>query len=269
MRPTPYVASLRVYEPLEAFGEIDQLRWSEISMDQHTGRQEQNLALRRIIRPEQTLSRIDGAHIIEHEGERYVAPWSTALRTWAALSAFKESLPSTVTPYFLPEGIESAIISDVEAADVGFDKAPHILTETWVIPPRWFTLFSPEERLRGESPDGPFTIVRTTLVNARKRSQIAYAAVVNAFGEGDVADEMKALVDWLDLFHPGAIVELDYGGLASYVALAEGGIESDNSLEDIQSSLAGLISGDGQEAGIGYSRLVSRWRKVAMYEHAT
>jgi len=93
--------------------------------------------------------------------------------------------------------------------------------------------------------------------------------VVNAFGEGDVADEMKALVDWLDLFHPGAIVELDYGGLASYVALAEGGIESDNSLEDIQSSLAGLISGDGQEAGIGYSRLVSRWRKVAMYEQAT
>lgn len=74
MRPTPYVASLRVYEPLEAFGEIDQLRWSEISMDQHTGRQEQNLALRRIIRPEQTLSRIDGAHIIEHEGSVMLLP---------------------------------------------------------------------------------------------------------------------------------------------------------------------------------------------------
>ena len=269
MRPTPYVASLRVYEPLEAFSELEQLRWSEISMDQHTGQHEQRLALRRIIRPEPIVSRIDGAHLIEHEGERYVAPWSTALRTWAALSGFKESLPSTVTPYFLPQGIEEVITSGVADADIGFDKAPHILTETWVIPPRWFTLFSPEERLRGESPDGPFTIVRTTLTNARKRSQIAYAAVMNAFGEGDVADEMKALVDWLDLFHPGSIVELDYGGLAGYIALAEGGIESDSSLEDIQSSLAGLISGDGQEAGIGYSRLVSRWRKVAMYEQAT
>lgn len=269
MRPTPYVASLRVYEPLEAFNEIEQLRWSEISMDQHTGNQEQSLALRRIIRPEPPISRIDGAHIIEHEGERYVAPWSTALRTWAALSDFKESLPSTVTPYFLSEGIEDVLTSGVADSDIGFDKAPHILTETWVIPPRWFTLFSPEERLRGDSPDGPFTIVRTTLVNARKRSQIAYAAVVNAFGEGDVAEEMKSLVDWLDIFHPGSIVELDYGGLAGFLALAEGGIEADTSLEDIQRSLAGLISGDGQEAGIGYSRLVNRWRKVAAYEQAT
>jgi hypothetical protein len=79
---------------------------------------------------------------------------------------------------------------------------------------------------------------------------------------------MKSLVDWLDLFHPGSIVELDYGGLARYMALAEGNIEEDTSLEDIQRSLAGLISGDGQEAGIGYSRLVNRWRKVAMYEQA-
>ena len=269
MRPTPYVASLRVYEPLEAFSAVEQLRWSEISMDQHTGHQEQSLALRRVISPEPPSSRVDGAHIIEHEGQRYIAPWSTALRTWAALSAFKESLPTSVTPYFLPEGIEEVLSSGVEEADAGFDKAPHILTETWVIPPRWFTLFAPEERLRGESPDGPFTIIRTTLINARKRSQIAYAAVINAFGEGDVAEEMKSLVDWLDIFHPGSIVELDYGGLAVFMALAEGGIHEDASLEDIQSSLAGLISGDGEEAGVGYSRLVSRWRKVAMYEQAT
>jgi hypothetical protein len=106
------------------------------------------------------------------------------------------------------------------------------------------------------------------LLNARKRSQIAYAAVINAFGDGDVAEEMKTLVDWLEIFHPSSIVELDYGGLAGYLALAEGGIESDTSLEDIQRSLAGLISGDGQEAGVGYSQLVSRWRKVAMYEQA-
>lgn len=268
MRPTPYVASLRVYEPLEAFSEVEKLRWSEISMDQHTGHQEQSLALHRIIHPEPPVSRLDGAHIIEHEGERYVAPWSTVLRTWEALSNFKSSLPSTVIPYFLPEAIEEVLTSGIENADIGFDKAPHILTETWVIPPRWFTLFSPEERIRGESPDGPFTLVRTTLLNARKRSQIAYAAVINAFGEGDVAEEMKSLVDWLNIFHPGSIVELDYGGLAGYLALAEGSIESDTSLEDIQRSLAGLIAGDGQEAGIGYSQLVSRWRKVAIYEQA-
>jgi hypothetical protein len=269
MRPTPYVASLRIYEPLEAFSAIEQLRWSEISMVQHTGHQEQSLALTHVIKPAPPISRIDGAHVIEHEGQRYVAPWSTALRIWAALSVFKDSLPATVIPYFLPDAIEEVLTTGIEEADIGFDKAPHILTETWVIPPRWFTLFLPEERLRGDSPDGPYTIVRTTLINARKRAQIAYAAVVNAFGDGDVAEEMKVLVDWLDIFHPSSIVELDYGGLAGYLTLTEGDINADSSLEDIQQSLAGLISGDGQEAGIGYSRLVSRWRRVAMYEQAT
>ena len=52
MRPTPYVASLRVYEPLEAFEPADQLRWSAISMNELTGREEQIRALQRIIAPE-------------------------------------------------------------------------------------------------------------------------------------------------------------------------------------------------------------------------
>ena len=32
MRPTPYVASLRVYEPLSAFEPADQLRWDAIPL---------------------------------------------------------------------------------------------------------------------------------------------------------------------------------------------------------------------------------------------
>ena len=47
MRPTPYVASLRVYEPIESFSPVDQLRWSSISIESYTGRDEQLRALRR------------------------------------------------------------------------------------------------------------------------------------------------------------------------------------------------------------------------------
>ena len=49
MHPTPYVASLRIYEPLTAFGEEDQSRWSNISTATSTGRDEQQRALRRTI----------------------------------------------------------------------------------------------------------------------------------------------------------------------------------------------------------------------------
>ena len=45
MRPTPYVASLRVYEPLTAFDKENQNRWSQIPVTTPTGRDEQDLSL--------------------------------------------------------------------------------------------------------------------------------------------------------------------------------------------------------------------------------
>ena len=85
--------------------------------------------------------------------------------------------------------------------------------------------------------------------------------------------EIEELEDWLDLFHPQSLIELDYGGLANYLDRAlresgETGLDADTSIEDVLSSLAGLAAGDGSLAGKGYERLVSRWRKVAAYESA-
>jgi hypothetical protein len=69
-------------------------------------------------------------------------------------------------------------------------------------------------------------------------------------------------------------VELDYGGLATYlnnllIQNGEAGLDADTSVEDVSTSIAGLASGDGGLAGRGYERLVSRWRKVAALESAT
>ena len=269
MRPTPYVASLRVYEPIEAFDPVDRVRWKQIPMNIHTGNDEQKLALRRVIRPEPPFAQKDGAHILEHDGERFVAPWSTAIRTWAALADFKTMLPSTVFPFFLPQNVEEAISAG--SADWQ-PTAPHILTETWTIPPRWFSLFAPEERIRGSDSNGAFCIARAKIANAKTRCDFTHEAVVNAFGEGGVEEEIQDLYDWMDMFHPKSLVELDYGGLADYLnmALAElGGIEADSSIEDIHESLAGLAANDGATAGLGYERLITRWRKVSAFEQAS
>jgi hypothetical protein len=48
----------------------------------------------------------------------------------------------------------------------------------------------------------------------------------------------------------------------------ETGIEADTSVEDVLHSLSGLAAGDGQMAGQGYERLVSRWRVVQAFESA-
>jgi hypothetical protein len=246
------------------------LRWQDLKVDENSKRNEQEMALRRLVFPEPPAGRPDGAHILEINGLRYVSPWSTATRCWAALDDFKESLPSSVTPYFVPRSLEDVITAGVDLME---DRVPHILTENWVIPPRWFSLFMPEERIRGEDEDGLFCILRATIADAKARTEVAHQTVRNAFGEGSVEAEIEHLLEWLDMFHNKSMVELDYGGLANYLdhgmrLAGEEGLAADSSVEDVLLSLSGLAAGDGQMAGQGYERLVSRWRIVQSFESA-
>ncbi len=271
MRPTPYVASLRVYEPIDSFEAADQLRWSQIAITSPTGWDEQVRSLKRSITNEPPNLKPDGAHVLEHEGKRYIAPWSTAARCWAALDDFKYTLPPSVIKFFIPQTIEDSINSTIDIVE---DKVSHILTSTWNIPPRWFALFSPDERLRGVNEDGHFTIMRTAIKNEKTRCTFTHQAVLGAFGEGAVEGEVAELLAWLEIFDPKSIVELDYGGLATYlnkqlIENGEAGLDADTSIEDVTSSIAGLASGDGALAGRGYERLVSRWRRVSALESAT
>jgi hypothetical protein len=247
------------------------LRWESIPITASTGFDEQSRALHRLIKIEPPSLRPDGAHILEWEGVRYVCPWSTAARCWAALENFKDTLPLPVVKFLVPENIEEAININSEVIE---DKVPHIITETWMVPPRWFSLFAPEERLRGQSEDGPFTIMRTAIANAKKRCMFTHQAVVASFGNGPIEQEIADLLEWMSLFHADSIVEVDYGGLAGYLEKSliengEDGLEADTSIEDIHLSLAGLSEGDGVRAGNGYERLISRWRRVSAFEQAT
>lgn len=270
MRPTPYVASLRIYEPLSAFEPTDRLRWQSIEVNDTSYISEEELALRRLVFPEPPAGRPDGVHILEIDGERFISPWATATRCWAALDTFKDSLPSTVIPFFITPAIEDVITAGVDLLE---DKVPHILNETWVIPPRWFLLFQPSERQRGENANGVFTTVRTTISLAKSRAQSAHETVVSAFGEGPVEQDLENLLAWLEMFHPNSYVELDYGGLATYLEKSlrdngEEGLSADTSIEDVLHSLSGLSASDGLIAGQGYERLMSRWRYVQALESA-
>jgi len=265
MRPTPYVASLRIYEPLSAFEAADRLRWDAIDLYESKVT-EQRDSLVRVATLQLPSQRPDGAHILDLDGMRYVSPWSTSVRTWASLNEFKSSVPSTVVPFFVSNSYEEALQDSI---DFTASKVPHIISQTWIIPPRWFAMFETHERLRGHDNEGAYVICRTEIAKAIGRAKTTHNAVRSAFGEGPVEQEILDLIDWLEMFHPKSIVELDYGGLADYLELSlaeEGGLEADTSIEDIQSSIAGLAVGDGALAGRGYERLVTRWRKVAAFE---
>ena len=271
MLPTPYVASLRVYEPIDSFETKDQLQWSKISNTTPTLVEEQKISLSRMIRGDLSTFNTDGVHFLEIDGKRYIAPWSTNTRCWSALGDFKSSLLSSLIPFFIPQKLEESIRLSGEIIE---DKVSHIITSTWSIPPRWFALFSPADRLRGNNKDGAFTILCTTIASAKQRATFTHQSVLGAFGAGPIESEISDLIKWLEIFDLKSIVELDYGGLATYLhnlllLNGESGLDADTSVEDVASSIAGLASGDGALASRGYERLVSRWRKVAAMESAT
>lgn len=267
---TPYVASLRIFEPLSAFPAADRLRWKDLDASIDSRKAEQDLALRRLIFPEPPALRPDGVHILDHDGERFIAPWSSAQRCWSALDDFKESLPASVVPLFISPSLEEVITSGMESVE---DRVPHILTETWMVPPRWLALFEPTDRTRGYLDGVAFSRAVAPLARAIERSKSSYEIVLRSFGEGVVAQEIEVLIEWMELFHPQSMIELDYGGLAGYLDYtlrSDGlsGIEDDGSIEDVIFSLSGLASGDGAVAGEGYERLVRRWRPVQALEAA-
>lgn len=272
MIPTPYVASLRVFEPLATFSPSQRERWRRDAISTNRP-DEQMLALHRLLTPERVNARPDGAYSLEIENEIYIAPWSTTSRCIGALEDFKSSIPELLMPLFVPRATEEAL-TQLSSSIGEISDPPHIITETWVIPPRWFSLFTVEERLRGRDENGPWVRMRTTMDNARRQANITLQTVLSAFGTGQVANELEELTDWLESFDAGSIVECDYGGLALYLessirAHGGSGIEDDSSLEDIRSSLAGLAAADPIAAGHGYQSLVERWRAVAAYENAT
>lgn len=94
MRPTPYVASLRVYEPIDSFDLVDQQRWSQITHSATSSWDEQRRALIRVIKSQPSNAKSDGIHQLMYQGKRYIAPWSTTTRCWAALSNIKLTLPN-------------------------------------------------------------------------------------------------------------------------------------------------------------------------------
>jgi hypothetical protein len=61
---------------------------------------------------------------------------------------------------------------------------------------------------------------------------------LQAFGDGPVEQEIENLLDWLELFNDESLVELDYGGLASYLDVSlrmqgKDGLIDDSSIEDV------------------------------------
>ncbi|MBK1784837.1 hypothetical protein [Prauserella cavernicola] len=144
----------------------------------------------------------------------------------------------------------------------------HMLSTTWTVPLPWFSLIEPDERrlVLGDGMHDPRRELswRTAMTDALRRVAEAEELVQETLGDSGPTQILAETGRWLSNFHPASAVELDYGGL---VQLIEDPIlESDTSAEEVHSILEALRGGAVEEIAELFQTLRDYWGDLAARE---
>src|SRR5918999_140614 len=87
----------------------------------------------------------------------------------------------------------------------------------WHVPIRWFVLFHDDERWLGEDEHGRLRLrYRTTARRGLRRAGQAIP-VLRRSDLGPISELLLDLHEWIGLFDPRGLVELDYGSLCDFL----------------------------------------------------
>ncbi|WP_439662134.1 hypothetical protein ACSHWB_12140 [Lentzea sp. HUAS TT2] len=282
--PRPFVAYLRVYEPLSV---LDATLASKVEKAleegpvprSEVGERERALWLRsqlgRKLLPGESFDvmTISPAEVPTSEAARVgpgplVCPLDLRARSAAALVGFLASAPPILQDAALslsPETVRaraSAVMAELSAGAV------HVISTTWTIPLPWFALVDPAQRrvVLASAQDDPERQVswRVAMADARRRVARALKVVKGSLGEDGPAKVLSDTGRWLEHFHPHSAVELDYGGLVQL--LEDKDLLEDTSAADVNAIVDALEADDAEEVALRYETLREFWGELARRE---
>ena len=197
----------------------------------------------------------DDAFTVEWEGRRYVCPRYPRLRMLEGAVAFNATHPGSM---LLPDLTAQRLATELDAIRAEApDARSYILTSPWHVPLRWFVPFLPEQKEVYELAGVTSARYRTTVGAGLPRVARA-AAILDAAGFDDaVIEQVRDLERWLAEFSTGAMLELDYAGVAGLFQAAD--IALDDSAEEVAASLTALEEYDYERAGERYAAVATRW----------
>jgi hypothetical protein len=282
----PFAASLRVYEPLAAFGGDERRYWEAYIADGRAVDVEQGAALERAAAlrvlaavPVRRLPDVgDEAFVTEVDGVTLVCPWRTRLRALLSLEEFRGGLADEVLEAFVPRALVEACDDELERLRASEpDLRVHMVTSQWQVPLRWFVLVDAAERevsLGVPAAPGPARsartgrrlVYRTAMSRARRRTARALDVLRRTVDDGPVTEGVEEVGRWLEEFHPRSLVELDYGGLTHLLDDAE--LAQDVSARDIAGALTALADGEPARAAAAYARVTARSKALQAVESA-
>lgn len=271
----PFVSSIRVYEPLDAFGDADQSRIVEQRGISRAAieRREALAAQRRNVRtppdpfPHSTAELFRTIVFETQSGsQHFYSPSQVALRAKLAAADMQSALGDRLRNIMFPESAVEEHFIRTETADTDDLLAPLVYSKqsTWGIPLAWFVAFTPmdviyiiEDETRVNS-----VLVHTPLPIAIDRVRRAVATIATKAPDLEILDGLTSLSEWFDSFSPNAILELDYGPVADFVF-------PDDSMDDVMLGIESIAEGDLTAAAAAYRRLTSRWIPIRQRARAS
>ncbi|MGC4769261.1 hypothetical protein ACLQ25_09810 [Micromonospora sp. DT44] len=275
--PSLFASYLRVYEPLTAFDRDRQSYWRRyvsegraVAPVEGPGRQ-RTAVIEALGAGWTRLPDLpEEAYVLETDDSLLVCPWNLRIRVAEAALNARDGVPPVLADAFVPPvlaGQARAVVDDwrsgARVLEHGVPRV-HEQIATWGVPLRWFVLFDPTERDLVTQPGRRALRYRTEISKARRRSSRALSVLRKSVGEAPITEAVQEAARWLEEFHPGSIVELDYGGLVDL--LSDETLAADDSPELVAGGLAGLSRGEADEASAAYDKLVARWRAVQLLE---
>ncbi|HZD22282.1 MAG TPA: hypothetical protein VE569_02610 [Acidimicrobiia bacterium] len=194
---------------------------------------------------------------VEWDGRRLVCPRNLRLRVLESTVAFANAFRGLGLG-LIPESAAQTADRELKAYHRSYpEHRSHILTSAWHVPVRWFTAFAPSDKQVYEGPHGPRLRYRTDIDQARKRIRDAYEILTKLTVFVGPAQELVQVLEWLEPFGEGSMLELDYADVSELFDPKE--LVLDDSCEQVHESLAALAAGDMMRAGESYGRVVTRW----------
>jgi hypothetical protein len=293
--PRPFVAYLRVYEPLSAFDATltDRLREriesSPLSRPD-VGNRERSLWLRsqlatpvRLLPGELPDGRaapnapldvlvLNPEHVPTSENATVgpgplVCPLDLRPRSAAALAGFLSTTGVVLREAMFSQSDERLRGHAADVMAEAGNGAVHMVSSTWTVPLPWFALVDPASRqvVAGERDDPHREVFwRSAMADVRRRTARAYAITKEALGDNGPTAVLRDTGRWLEHFHPHSAVELDYGGIVALLGADE--LTNDTSAEDVHAIIDAMESGDAEEIATRYEKLRDFWGDLAAHE---
>ncbi len=192
-------------------------------------------------------------------------PSQLVLRAGLAANALMEGIHGPLAQLLIPDAQRDRHQERIDEARAHHSVSRvHTRASTWGIPFSWFCLFMESDPTEVIEADGHIVTVRMRVATseALARVRFAVAHLTAAAPDLDMLEDLTQLTEWLELFHPESVVELDYGAVADKVF-------PDDSPLDVRLGIECLAEGDMTGAAAAYRRLASRWIPIRQLARAS